>query len=164
MRKANNQGFSLIEVLVALLVLSVGLLGMAGLQGYSLASSYDAHLRTQAISLTQDIIDRMRANREMASTNNYQTSLAELPELSRNCSELTCTPAQLADFDLVEWKCALGAYIENDVCTDFAIQATLPAGDGEILQLADGQIQITVNWSSTDRENAQRQVRIVTRI
>lgn len=164
MTSTKNQGFSLIEVLVALLVLSIGLLGMAGLQGYSLSSSYDAHLRTQAISFTQDIIDRMRANREMAATNNYQTSLASLPELSRNCIQSACTPAELADFDLVEWKCALGAFIDNQACKVFALQAALPAGDGEIVQLADGQIQITVTWAATDSNDAQRQVRIVTRI
>jgi type IV pilus assembly protein PilV len=164
MNMRNIQGFSLVEVLVALLVLSVGLLGMAGLQGYSLSSSYDAHLRTQATALTQDIIGRMRANRDMATSNNYQTSLAEIPELSHNCNESTCTPAQLANFDLIEWKCALGAYIENEVCMDFALDATLPQGDGEIVQLADGQIQISVNWAATDSENTQRQVRIITRI
>ncbi len=86
--KKRQQGFSLFEVLIALLVLSVGLLGLANLQGQSISSSYNAHLRTQATSLAQSMVDRMRANRSHAlqATNNYQTAIdAQPPTTSVNC-------------------------------------------------------------------------------
>ncbi len=60
------RGFTLAEVLVALLVLSIGLLGAAGLQLASLRSSQDAYLRSQASILALDMIERMRANRDAA--------------------------------------------------------------------------------------------------
>lgn len=164
MKKMRNYGFSLIEVLIALLVLSVGLLGMAGLQGYSLSSGYDAHLRTQANILTQDILASMRANHVVANANYYETSQEELPKNARNCNVSTCTPLQFAKFDVLEWKCRLGAHIENKACAEYALQAALPAGDGEILQLVNRQIQITVKWAVIDSEGVDRQVRIVTRI
>src|SRR5690606_3260878 len=61
-----QHGFSLIEVLVALLVLSVGLLGLAMLQIEGLKHNTDAYYRTQATVLAYDIIDRMRANSDAA--------------------------------------------------------------------------------------------------
>ncbi|HLE93281.1 MAG TPA: type IV pilus modification protein PilV, partial [Sulfuricaulis sp.] len=57
-----HRGFSLIEVLVALLVLSIGLLGLAALQTTSLQYNTGSYFRTQATFLAYDIIDRMRAN------------------------------------------------------------------------------------------------------
>ena len=57
-----ESGFSLIEVLVALLVLSIGLLGLAALQAQGLRFNHDAYVRTQATNLAYDIVDRMRVN------------------------------------------------------------------------------------------------------
>lgn len=59
-------GFSIVEVLVALLVLAIGLLGLAALQAQGLRFNHDAYVRTQATHVAYDIIDRMRANRANA--------------------------------------------------------------------------------------------------
>ena len=58
-----NTGFTLIEVMVALLVLSVGMIGVAALHGQALAASGTAIYRSQAINLAGSIADRIRANR-----------------------------------------------------------------------------------------------------
>ncbi len=57
-----NTGFTLIEVLIAMLVLAVGLLGLAGLQATSLRNNQSAYNRSQATQLAYDLADRMRAN------------------------------------------------------------------------------------------------------
>lgn len=62
----NQQGVSLIEVLVAVVVLAVGLLGLAGLQATSIKSNDSANLRSQASLLAYDVADRMRAMRTAA--------------------------------------------------------------------------------------------------
>jgi|TARA_B110000240_G_C13428330_1_gene422572 type IV pilus assembly protein PilV len=80
MNKILNSGFTLIEVLITLIVFSIGLLGLANLQGQSINSSYNAHLRTQATSLASSMIDRMRANRQQAtSTQDYITGFGDEP-------------------------------------------------------------------------------------
>ncbi|MCX7101946.1 MAG: type IV pilus modification protein PilV, partial [Methylobacter sp.] len=61
-------GFTLIEVLIAMLVLAVGLLGLAGLQATSLKSNQSAYNRSQATQLAYDLADRMRANVAGAAT------------------------------------------------------------------------------------------------
>ena len=60
--KKSSEGFSMVEVLVSLLILSIGLLGLASLQASGLRYSGNSALRTQALILTQDMIERIRAN------------------------------------------------------------------------------------------------------
>ncbi|MBT5229003.1 MAG: type IV pilus modification protein PilV [Methylococcales bacterium] len=57
-----HEGFTLIEVLIAVIVLSIGLLGFAGLQLSSLRNTNSSYTRAQAVTLSYDIVDRMRAN------------------------------------------------------------------------------------------------------
>lgn len=70
-------GLSLIEVLVAVLVIAVGLLGLAGLQAGALQSNRVAYERTQASLLAYDIVERMRANRDAAIAGDYDNTLSE---------------------------------------------------------------------------------------
>ncbi|MFL6713216.1 MAG: type IV pilus modification protein PilV, partial [Sulfurifustis sp.] len=86
--KANNksasQGFTLVEVLVTLVVLSIGLLGLAMLQLESLKHNTDAYFRTQATMLAYEIIDRMRANVDAARGGSYVAAAAPADE---NCGD-----------------------------------------------------------------------------
>ncbi|MGH8501582.1 MAG: type IV pilus modification protein PilV [Gammaproteobacteria bacterium] len=139
MLKLNAQacnGFTLVEVLVAVLVLSFGLLGMAGLQVYSLASNHSAYLRSQATVLAYDIVDRMRANPEQAEAGAYDIDFeAAAPATSVNCESSACTGADMAAFDLGQWL--LGT------------AGRLPNGDGEISR--NGSIFIVaVRWTDRD--------------
>ena len=59
------------------------------------------------------------------------------------------TPEQMAQLDLLEWKCNLGRYAQEAFCEDLVSQATLPNGDGEIKAIANGQIEVTVRWSDS---------------
>lgn len=61
--RRRQQGTSLLEVLISLVILSLGLLGYAGLQSATIKNNHNAYLRTQATSLAYNVLDRMRANR-----------------------------------------------------------------------------------------------------
>ena len=152
-----TQGFSLVEVLVALVVLTIGLLGMAGLQGYSITGSYNAHLRTQATALAQDIIDRMRTNPAEARGSTYDTDFGDAPVSGTNCIGVAanCSTAQLASYDLREWKCTLGKFAQNSACTSLVSHVTLPQGDGRVVTQNNGQIEVTVQWNDTSGETHQ---------
>lgn len=69
-----QRGATLIEVLIAMFILAIGLLGLAGLQAVSTQSNQGAYYRSQATVLASDIVERMRANRKMALAGNYTTS------------------------------------------------------------------------------------------
>ena len=87
-----NRGFSLIEVLVAMLLLSIGLLGVAGMQALSVQMNVSAGQSSQATFLGYDIVDRMRANRMAALKGDYDRDLS--------CTVPTGTT--VADIDLKE--------------------------------------------------------------
>ncbi|HEY5758076.1 MAG TPA: type IV pilus modification protein PilV [Steroidobacter sp.] len=63
LRRARHAGMTLIEVLVTLVIISVGLLGVAALQITTVRNNQDAYVRSQAAMLASDMLDRMRANR-----------------------------------------------------------------------------------------------------
>ncbi len=122
---SQNHGFSLVEVLVALLVLSIGLLGLAALQTTSLQFNTGSYLRTQATFLAYDIIDRMRAN-SIAITNSdgngYDQPTSSNVTASTNCDSTSCTSDQLALYDVKRWHDRTVATLPNASVTPPTIQ------------------------------------------
>ncbi len=143
----SNSGFTLMEVLVALAVLSIGLLGMAGMQLFSLKSSHDAYLRTQATLFAYDMIDKVRANRSQALLGSYDSTLGSIQNAPTNCQSADCSATDLATFDLTEWKCALGSYAGNTACGGaLAMTPILPNGDGQVTR--NGNVfTVTIRWN-----------------
>src|SRR5690606_35939345 len=109
-----QDGFSLIEVLVALLVLSVGLLGLAMLQIEGLKHNTDAYYRTQATVLAYDIMDRMRANSDAARNGDYVSTAIPAEETCGDTSSGCGSPAALASYDLHHWYTQLKAALPID--------------------------------------------------
>lgn len=108
MRK--NHGFTLLETLIALVVLSVGMLGIASLHVEGLRNGRSAALRTKAIALATDMAEKMRANRGGAISGNYVSGAGDLGS-NNNCADdlvggatVVCTPATMAAHDLWLWK------------------------------------------------------------
>jgi len=130
---SNQQGFTLLEVLIALLVLSIGLLGLAALQTTGLRSNEMASMRTTSTMLAYDISDRMRANPQGIIDGDYVIGTGPITGTPADCTSSDCTTAQLALYDLNQWKNAV---------------ATLPGGLGDITQAAGPPVThtITVRW------------------
>lgn len=133
-------GFSLIEVLIALMILSVGTLGIAAMMAASLKSKNSAYSRTQANHLAYTILDRMRANRATAIQHGYDIALGAtaVHPPSGDCigTAANCSPAEIADLDLTQWKDSL--------------VGILPSGDGSIQTVDRNQITevtITIQWN-----------------
>ena len=108
-RAKYRRGMSLIEVLIAVFVLSIGLLGVTALQLTSKRASQEALQRTTATMLAQDIVERMRANPAQLSTYTNAGATRTLTGStmsSVDCSS-DCTAGQLAQYDLYEWENAI---------------------------------------------------------
>ena len=141
-------GFTLMEVLVALAVLSIGLLGMAGMQLFSMKSSHGAYLQSQASFFAYDLIDKIRANPTGFSNGTYDTALTNIPGGFTNCqtTTATCSPDQLATFELTQWKCSLGAYASDPACiAPLNMTSVLPNGDGSVVRNGN-DVTVTVQW------------------
>jgi type IV pilus assembly protein PilV len=111
LRKAS--GFSLVEVLVALLVLSIGLLGLATLQTFGLKYNQQSYQRTQAVYQAYDIVDRIRANPTGKTNTCYDSVAAGATAVTgtcagtfKDCESSSCTPNELANYDINKWNTA----------------------------------------------------------
>jgi len=128
-------GMGMVEVLVALVILSVGMLGTATLYVTSMQAKTTALSRMQAINLATDIADRIRANRTVSASYAIASATAAAAP-SVNCIQkisvaaVTCTPAQMALADLFAWDANVTAALPGTVTrsiTVTAATATTPA-------------------------------------
>jgi type IV pilus assembly protein PilV len=127
--KVRASGFSLIEVLIAIVILAVGLLGIAGLQVIGLKSNHSSYMRSQATFQIAAIFDRMRANRTQALNDAYDIDLGSTP-----------SGDSLANQDLIAWKNELAVL--------------LPSGDGAIACKA-GVCTVTVEWTDLQDDGSR---------
>lgn len=128
-----QNGVGMIEVLVAIVILAFGLLGLAGLQTRVLAYSQSSLFRSQAAALTDDILDRMRADRTRALAGSWNTDLD---------SDTSTISSTFPDSDLKNWK--------------EQVAVLLPSGQGSI-SVAASVVTIVVQWDDTrGRETAQQ--------
>ena len=168
LNRHRSGGFSMIELLVAVLVMGIGVLGISGLQLVSMQNNRAALQRAEAVQLAYDILDRIRANPQNGVVGApYAIALGDGPGASTNCNDNACTEAQMVTFDLNVWKCTLGNYNEEGTCdtlrNDGIIpsadeQPGLPQGDGSIALDGNGVITVTVQW--TERGNLVRTVAV----
>ena len=109
--RVRARGFSIVEALVALVVLSIGMLGIAALYVESLRAGRSAIYRTQAVNLATDLADRIRANRRGGE--DYELAGTAQPPAAGTCAPTAtddssdCSPAQLAADDLARWVQAI---------------------------------------------------------
>lgn len=113
-------GFSLLEVLIATLVLSAGLLGLAGLQIAGMKTTHNSYQMQQATWLVHDLLERMRVNRAGAYAGNYNGTLdgATACGATPTCVVATaCTKAETANIDLFQVRCGTGTVggLRNDL-------------------------------------------------
>jgi type IV pilus assembly protein PilV len=142
MRNMKQSGFTLLEVLIAVVVFSIGLLGLASLQAMMLKLTSDSLDRSIAVMLANDMVDRMRANVASATLgltspyNNPSKAYTANPSCygmnssGGTASGVQCTSAQMAANDFADWYASLS----GSAATGWrpAIPAALPEGDGVV--------------------------------
>ena len=132
-------GFTMLELLVAMLVVSVGVLGVAGLAALNLQHSRAAAAHSEAVLLAQDLLERIRANPAGLAAGAYGGNAGAPASL--NCAVSVCAPNQTAAFDLAAWRCALGAGGEEADC------AARMNGQGTVAaDAASGTLRVTISW------------------
>ena len=98
---SRQAGLTLIEVLIAVVVLAIGLLGIAGLQSAALANNLISYQYTQASTIAQAMLERMRANREGVLAGHYALAAGTAaPAATANCGVAVCSPDQQARWDI----------------------------------------------------------------
>jgi type IV pilus assembly protein PilV len=155
-----RRGFTLLEVLIALLVFSLGLLGMAGLLVVSVKTNHSAYLRTQASFLAQSMADRMRANVPRVWTGDYDGSYPTGD--TDPCpvgSATSCSRADIATRDKAQWSTQLQDQLPNATATiactpDGTVSVTAAEAAGGAPYTGLCMIQLQWSESSLDRDAA----------
>lgn len=129
------RGVTMIEVLVSIVILSIGLLGYAGLLLKSNKDNLMAFQRSQATIMTYDIIDSMRVNRSAATAGSYNTSFASTPSGG----------TQVHQIDLLRWKGANG------------LLSALPGGAGQIAVDGNGNATVEIRWNDQGQTSGTTQ-------
>jgi len=124
--KHGHKGFSLLEVLITILILSVGLLGMASLQLNAMKFNQMAAVRSHATVLAYDIADRMRANRTVAKSGGYVIAI-----------DAAASGTSIAQTDLADWKSSLDRYLPGGLG---AVSVSGASGD---------MVTVTIQWDET---------------
>lgn len=147
--RSSDAGFSLLEVLISLVIMSVGLLGIAGLMTSSLKSNDSADMRTQATALAYNMLDRMRANTFGVTAGDYATTMPAAPSaataLPAACTGAGagCTSTTLAAYDIAQWE--------------YDLAQALPQGRGSITTTATSNataVTVTVLWNDSRANQA----------
>lgn len=142
----HQRGSSLLEALVALLVLALGVLGLARLQVATLTEARNANARAVAVQAASDLMDRMQVNTTTRWTSPafkaYETEWQQNPTPKMDCVATTCSGSEMAAYDLWQWKLSLAQ--------------TLPNGDATVFRSDSdpSQLGVLLAWSTIQAKNA----------
>lgn len=145
--KNRQSGFALIEAMVAIVVMSLGILGVLGVQMRTLADTQTGVRRAQAIRLIEDLSERMKVNpNALGNISSYVVGWGA-PATPPDCRTAACNAQNLALFDIRQWK--------------QLVQNSLPAADVNIFQVADEtilnnrrQLGVMIRWRENERADS----------
>lgn len=151
LRVKQDSGVALLEVLITLLVLAIGMMGIASMLFFAHKASSSSYIKQQAIQSAYNIIDRMRANRDAAINGSYNVSNivssgnVSVPSApSADCSTSSCSPTQLAAYDTWYWQAKDLTQLPGG-CGSIA---TAPAATG-----GNTAVTVTVQWDDSPTQN-----------
>ena len=164
MNRKSPRGFTLLEVLIALLIFSLGLMGLAGLMVVSVKTNHSAYLRTQATFLAQGMADRMRANVYGLWNAKYDLNSITTPPATptavtsatpTDCVTTSCDYIDTANRDLQIWKNQLSTFLPG---AGAAIKCTGPGTAPSAAQLLllppyAGTCEIEISWNESQLNN-----------
>ena len=154
LNQTRQDGVTLIEVLVTVLVLAIGGLGIASMQLAGLKYTNGAYARTQSVILANDMIDRIRSNRDEALDDGYSIpTFGAAIGNPKDCNRDICLAAELADHDRSRWLTEVARALPSGQGTVVLIDQSGASG------VTNNQFVITLRWrqvaNSTDQDAAE---------
>lgn len=153
----SQSGMTLIEVLVSMLLLSIGMLGIAGLQAATSKYNINTTARSEIAVLLSDFADQVRANPDVAG-NNYVTGVTSTPEyalvsdwatqktdgltISKNCLTTSCSISERATYDMLNWRTK--------------VRTSLPQGASWVTGDRSNGFNVTLMWLDKEFTNKRK--------
>ncbi len=145
-----HRGISLIESLIAIVVMALGILGILGVQMRTLSDTSTTVRRAQAIRLIEDLSERMKVNpNALLNIKDFESGYSEKGSdlTATNCASTPCTPAEQTQYDLKQWKTTVEQSLPGG-------QASIFLAPGETVDANRRQLGIMIAWRENERDTA----------
>lgn len=157
-----QSGFSLIEVMISAFVLSISLLGILGMQVYSMKTTQHSYMKQQAMGIVQNVMERMAVNRlgvEAGDYDNFDTQLFNCAATPPDCTTKTCSSTEIALLDKLNIGCGYkkgtgsrtgGIKVNNADDIVALTNGRLRISCRDIVGLvrcSGGDVAVTINWT-----------------
>lgn len=141
--KFKQQGATLIESLVSLIILAIAVIGMLGVQLRTLAETNISANRSQAILLVEDLSERIKANpkRYQALANYADKTVNSVLTSTANCGTASCNPEQLAEYDLAQWSESVVTHLPGGQARTFRSESD------------SRQLGVLIGWLSKEKSS-----------
>ncbi len=161
-------GFTLLEVLIAIFIFSIGLLGVASLMSVAVRNNHNGYLRTQANFLISDMVNRMHVNQVGLWNKDYDSisvTGGALPAGGLGCEGMSssCTASQLAARDAAAWAVSIGQLLPQGAtgsvqCETPPMPFLITAGSNWVpVPSYTGTCQVTITWNENNEQGSQAQ-------
>lgn len=177
MKIKNEKGLALIEVMIAIVVFSFGILGVAGVMTVSIKNNHNGYMRSQAAFLASSAIDMMRRNQlalwGTAGVSDFDGTYSGYTDVSTDCATASCTSADMAQRDVTNWGNMIDQLLPNSSgqiqcinggtlpITAIPVMMTNPAPPGPdvicehcAIEPYNGFCNITITWSESNVKDA----------
>ena len=147
LRRQQQQGVGLVEILVAVVIMAVGFLAAAQMQVNGMRYSQSAYFESQAYFMAGEMIARMRGNVAGVKSGAYDDMITATGLADPGCDAALCSPAQIAAQDRYDWSQKLYA-----ASTETGFMPLLPSSStvvaaGQVSKLATGQYSVSIVWA-----------------
>jgi len=143
----HQRGVGLIEIMVVVLLLSIGFLTAARMQIAGMRFSQSAYYQSQASFMASDIIDRMRANLDGVRAGLYDGLTTSSSTIDPGCNSQMCSPADIAKQDLFDWSAYLHANAGTKNFLPLLPSTGSIAAQGSVTRIADGHFSVNLTWA-----------------
>lgn len=151
-----QKGFTLIEAMIAVVVFSFGLLGVAGVMLVAVKSNHNGYMRSQATFLAHSIVESMRGNSTGVWNNNYNGTYQGYTSVASRCTSTACSCADIASRDTQKWSNKITNTLTNGAgsitCVPSVAYGSYSCGEADQPYL--GLCTVTVTWNESNEKSA----------
>jgi len=156
-----QRGVGLVEILVAVVIISIGFLAAASMQIQGMRFSQGAYFRSQAYFMASDIIDRMRNNPRAVTAGLYDDKVISPTAANPNCGNGNCNFQDMVDQDIFDWSSAIHNLNGNSNFVPALPSGPNVAAGGKIELVTPDQYRITLTWAENVNGSNQAQTLVV---
>ena len=158
---SHEKGIGLIEILIAVVIMSLGFLAAARMQVEGMRFSQSAYFQSQAYFLASDMIDRMRSNIAGVENGYYDDQGTSAEADDPGCALIQCNSLGIARQDLFDWSSSLHSLQGASGFTPALPGSDTSSAQGVIQNMDNGVYAVVMRWSEVIKgENSQQELRI----